>query len=78
MLGSEKHLKKSNYEKHISNNTTDELKDKTNDIRIVLARLGDIVPKKDRDKIRKELYEIENKKIPTKTQKLGIIIILLN
>ena len=69
LLRSEKHPKESNYEKYISNNTTDELKDKTNDIRTVLARLGDTVPKKDRDKIRKELYEIENKKIPTKTQK---------
>lgn len=36
---------------------------------MLLARLGDIVSKSDRDKIRKKLYEIENKQKLTKTQK---------
>ena len=78
MLRSERHLKESHYENYISNNTTDELKDKINNIRMLLARLGDIVTKSDRDKIRKKLYEIENKQNLQKHKKLGIIIILLN
>ena len=78
MLRSERHLKESHYENYISNNTTDELKDKINNIRMLLARLRDIVTKSDRDKIRKKLYEIENKQNLQKHKKLGIIIILLN
>ena len=78
MLRSERHLKESHYENYISNNTTDELKDKINNIRMLLARLRDIVTKSDRDKIRKKLYEIENKQNLQKHKKLGIITILLN
>ena len=39
-----------------------EMKEKISDIRVILGRLGDIVTKDDRVKIKKELYEIENKK----------------
>ena len=39
----------------------DEIKDKTNDIRMILSRLGNILIKNDRKKIKKELYEIEKK-----------------
>ena len=35
---------------------------KIEDIRMTLTRLGDIVNKDDRVKIKKELYEVENKK----------------
>ena len=35
---------------------------KIGDIRMTLTRLGDIVNKDDRVKIKKELYEVENKK----------------
>ena len=35
---------------------------KIGDIRMILTRLGDIVHKDDRVKIKKELYEVENKK----------------
>ena len=58
LLRSEKDLYEDNYDKCISNNTTNELRSKINIIRILLARLGDIIAKKDRDKIRKNLYEI--------------------
>ena len=58
LLRSEKNLYEDNYEKYISNNTTSELRSKINIIRILLARLGDTIAKKDRDKIRKNLYEI--------------------
>ena len=38
------------------------IRDKISDIRVMLKRLADIVTKDDRVKIKKELYEIENKK----------------
>ena len=49
-----------------SNNTYDDtydgkIREKISDIRAVLSRLGNIVTKNDREKIKKELYEIENK-----------------
>ena len=69
MLRSEKNIFEHNYIKYISNNTTDELGSKINNIRIILARLGNIITKNERDKIRKELYKIEKKQKPTKTQK---------
>ena len=69
MLRSEKNLYEDNYEKYISNNTTNELRSRINNIGIVLARLGNVITKEDRDEIRKELHKIENMKKPTKTQK---------
>ena len=81
LLRSEKSLFKDNYEKYISNNTIDELRSRTNVIRMLLARLGDIITKKDRDKIRKKLHKIENKQKLTKTQKekyLNYLIELVN
>ena len=38
------------------------IRDQISDIRVILSRLGDIVTKDDRVKIKNELYEIENKK----------------
>ena len=52
----------SNYQKYITNRTDDKIKNKINNIRILLSRLGDIISKDDRDKVRKSLYEIEKKK----------------
>ena len=53
-----------NYNTNVSNNTTDDgkIRDKIRDIRVILSRLGDIVTKNDREKIKKDLYGIENKK----------------
>ena len=81
LLRSEKSLYKDNYEKYISDNTIDELRSRINIIRMLLARLGDIITKKDRDKIRKKLHKIENKQKLTKTQKekyLNYLIELVN
>ena len=50
---------------NVNNNTNDDddkIRGKTRDIRTILSRLGNIVTKNDRKKIKKELYEIENKK----------------
>ena len=56
-----------NYKKYFNNSTSDDtyddkIKSKINDIRIILSRLGNIVTKNDRKKIKKELYEIEKRK----------------
>ena len=60
-----------NYMKYFntnaSNNTNNDtydgkIRDKISDIRAILSRLGNKVTKNDREKIKKELYEIENKK----------------
>ena len=58
-----------NYMKNFNNSTSDDtyddkVKDKTKDIRIIPSRLGNIVTKNDRNKIKKELYEIEKKEKP--------------
>ena len=52
----------------VNNDTNDDddddgkIRDKISDIRVIFSRLGDIVTENDREKIKKELYEIENKK----------------
>ena len=58
-----------NNNNDVNNNTNDDddtydgkIRDKISDIRAILSRLGNIVTKNDRDKIKKELYETENKK----------------
>ena len=58
LLRSESNLVESNYGKYITNNTTGEIKGKINKIRIVLARLGNIITKNVRKKIKKDLYKI--------------------
>ena len=55
--------------KYINNNTDDEVKAKINIIRIGTTKLGNILSKEERNKIRKDLYKIENKKKLTKAQK---------
>ena len=55
---------------NVNNNTNDgnddiydgQIRDKISYIRVILCRLGDIVTKNDREKIKKELHEIQNKK----------------
>ena len=44
-----------------TNETYDsKISDKIRDIRVILNRLGNIITKKDKKKIKKELYEVEN------------------
>ena len=51
---------------HFNNSTSDDtyddkIKNKINNIRMILSRLGNIVTVNDRKEIKKELYEIEKK-----------------
>ena len=49
------------------NNTNDDtydgkIRDKISDVRMIISRLGNTITNNERKKIKKELYEIENKK----------------
>ena len=62
LLKSESSPVERNYMKYFNNSTNDDtyydkIKGKMNDIRIILSRLGDIVTKNDRKKIKKELLK---------------------
>ena len=61
LLKSESSPAECNYMKYFNNNTNDEIKGKINYIRIILSRLGNIITKNERKKIKKDLYEIEKK-----------------
>ena len=58
LLRSESNLVEINYEKYITINTNDEIKDKIIKTRIILARLRNIITKNVRKKIKKDLYKI--------------------
>ena len=77
ILRSESNPVESNYMKYINNNSDDKIKAKINNIRIILGRSGNIVAKSDRNKIRKNLYEIEKKQRLTKSQKEKIYDLLI-
>ena len=51
---------------------------KKSDTRMILSRLGNTIINNNRKKIKKELYEIENKKIFQMWKKKRIMIVLLN
>ena len=78
LLRLESDLMESNYEKYITNNTNDEIKSKINYIRILLSRLGNIITEDDRNKLTKNLYEIEKTQKLTKTKKKRFLVILLD
>ena len=61
LLKSESNPAERNYMKYFNNSFNDEIKSKINDIRLILSRLGNIVNKNDRKKIKKELYETGKK-----------------
>ena len=46
---------------YFNNSANDEIKSKIDDIRLILSRLGNMVTKNDRKKIKKEFYEIEKR-----------------
>ena len=69
-----------NYNTNVSNNTAndDTYDGKISDIRAILSRLRNIVTKNDREKVKKELYEIENKKNLSDKEKKRLMIIFFN
>ena len=73
-------MKHFNVNTNVDNNNTNDdtydgkIRNKISDIRAILSRLGNIVTKNDREKIKKEVFEIGNKK----TKKKKMMIIFLN
>ena len=61
LFKSESNPEERNYIKYFNNSTNDEIKSKINDTRLILSRLGNIVTKNDRKKIKKELYQIKTR-----------------
>ena len=57
LLKSGSNLAELNYMKYFNNSTNDEIKSKINDIRLMLSRLGNIVTKNDRKKIKKSFMK---------------------
>ena len=78
LLRSESDLVESNYEKYINNNTNDEIKSKINNIRIILARLGNIITKMLERKLKMIFMDKKRNKDLQKPKKKGFIITLLN
>ena len=81
LLKSESSRAERNYMKHFNNITNDDTYDnktkgKRSDIRMILSRLGNIVTKKNRKEIKKELYEIEKSKTFQIKKNKRIMIIL--
>ena len=61
LLISESNPIERNYMKYFNNSPNDEIKSKINDIRLILSRLGNIRTKNDREKIKKDIYEIKKR-----------------
>ena len=60
-----KNLNNNNTNDDTNNNTYDgKIRDTISVIRMILSRLGNIAANNDREKIKKELYEIEEKRKP--------------
>ena len=64
-----KHFNNNNNNNNSNNNNNEKIRGKISDIRMILSRLGNIVDINDRKKIKKELYETEEKKNLSKREK---------
>ena len=68
LLKSGKNPLEDNYLNYINNDTDDRIKGKINYIRLALIKLGYILTKNDRKKIKEEFYVIENRQNLTNAQ----------
>ena len=75
-----RHFNNNNNNKNTDDNDTydDKIRGKISDIRMILSRLGNIVDINDRNKIKKELYEIDKRKTFQIGKKKRFMIILSN
>ena len=72
LLSSQKHHKESEYLKYLLDDSSNEIKSKSNKMRMLILELGMLINKSDRDTIRKRLEEI-NKLNPSTRQKRKIL-----
>ena len=72
-ISNAKHSYMKHFNTNVDNNTTTvntndtydgKIREKISDIRMILSRMGNTITVNDRKKIKKELYEIENKEKP--------------
>ena len=68
LLRSRKAPQEDNYSKYLENTTNSESRRRINNARVVTATLANILTNKDRKTIRKELYDLEDKKL-TRTER---------
>ena len=83
LLKSENSAAEQNFKKRFNNNTNDDAYDdkirgKISDIRMIPSRLENTLDINDRNKIKRELYEIEKRKTFQIGKKKRFIIFLLN
>ena len=78
LLKSESSPEERNYIKYFNNNTNDKIKSKINYIRSIRSRLGNIITKNERMKIKKDFYEIEKRINFQLMKKKRFIMILLS
>ena len=83
LLKSENSAAEQNFKKRFNNNTNDDAYDdkirgKISDIRMIPSRLENTLDINDRNKIKRELYEIEKRKTFQIEKKKRFIIFLLN
>ena len=84
LLKSESSDAERNYMKYFNNNTDDDdtydgkTRGKISDIRMILSRLNNTVTNKDRNKVRRKLYETKKRKTFQIRKKKRFMIILLN
>ena len=90
LLKSESNALEDNFKRHFNNNNNnnkntddndtydDKIRGKISGIRMVLSRLENIVDINDRNKIKKELYEIDKRKTFQIRKKKSFMIILSN
>ena len=78
LLRSEKNVLEDNYMKYINVCTNDELKEKINQIRILLTKLRNTLTDEEKKIIRGELYKIEKKERLIKAQKERRLISLID
>ena len=68
LLRSRKAPQEDNYSKYLENTTNSELRRSINNARVVTATLANILTDKYRKTIRKDLYDLEDKKL-TRTER---------
>ena len=86
LLKSESSTAEQNFQNFFNNNNNntdddtydDKIRGKISDINIILSRLGNIITKNDRKKIKKEIFEIKNKKNFQIRKKKRLVIIFSN
>ena len=69
MLRSEKSQREDLYLKYMNNATNSDIKERINHIRMLMAKVGNMITGKERKAIREELFKLRNTKFTKTTRK---------